>query len=266
MKSNRPITDYCNICGIVKPLSEDHVPPKFWNNHKPKRFSLAFGTLDPAQAKSMFPYKAYNGISYRTICSECNNKLGGSYDKELQRFCEAIAHNLKCDIYVPFISVDIRVNRVTRGVVGHLLAAKNFYDTDCLVDVELRKYLIDDTALPPTDMHLYCYPYQHKNIVVGRDLVPMGVGVPQGMISIISSFPVSFILTDVIVNGMTDLFAKCTNEIDEKKNIILSRRSACIPGTNILRNFAWPINISNDGTPCVLGELASESLVIAEEV
>lgn len=266
MKLNRPTTDCCNICGIVKPLSEDHVPPKFWNNHKAKRFSLAFGTLDPEQAKNSFPYKANNGIAYRSICSECNSKLGGSYDKELQIFCDTIAHSIRSKIIIPTISVDIRINRVARAVAGHFLAAKDFYDDNCLVDVNLRKYLADDSALPPTGMHLYCYPYLYNAIVVGRDLVPMGKDVPQGMLSLISSFPVSFILTDAIVHGMTDLFAKCSNDINEKGNVTLFRKAAFIPGTNTLRHYAWPINISENGAFGVLGGTAIQSLIIATEV
>ncbi len=265
MKSDRPTTDRCNICGHEKPLSEDHVPPKFWNNSKAKRYSLAFGTLDPAQAKHSFPQKANNGIAYRSVCRDCNSKLGGSYDKELQLFCESASRVIKSKLFIPIISADIRVNRVSRGVVGHLLAAKNFYDDKCLIDVALRNYLADDTALPPADLHLYCYPYHHSAIVVGRDLVPVGNDVPKGMISVISSFPLSFILTEASIQGMTDLFAKCSHDIDEKKHVIVSRRSACIPGSNILRHYAWPINISEDGTLGVIGGLAVQSLIIAKE-
>lgn len=263
MKSDRPAIDRCNICGEVKLLSEDHVPPKFWNNKALKRYSVAFGTKDPEGAKNFFPYKDRNGITYKSICNECNNKLGGSYDKELKTFCDELSRSMKSPLCIPLISVSISPDRVAHAVVGHMLAAKNFYDDDCVVDKDLRKYVADENALPPEGMHLYCYPYFHDYIVIGRDMVTVGKNVPESMISMISAFPVAFILTDKIYPGLKDIFALCTGDCSTVSNVVVSLTTACENGTKLLRHPFWPANIGQD-VYGVLSGTTMNSMIIAK--
>lgn len=262
MKSERPEMDRCNICGVVNRLSEDHVPPKFWNNKSLKRYSIAFGAKDPAGATHSFPYKDRKGITYKSICAECNSKLGGSYDKELQKFCDTLAKCINSKLYIRVISTTIKPDRVARAVVGHILAAKNFFDDECIIDKRLRKYMEDESNNPPENMYLYCYPYYHRSIIVGRDMVVLSRNIPEGMISMISSFPVAFLLTEKKFPGMKDIFELCTGNVDTEKKVAITEESAYEYGTNSLKNPLWPINIGGDVSG-VMGGKAIDSMIIA---
>lgn len=162
----------CNICGKHTNLTKDHVPPKFWHNKQMKRYSVSFGVGNPDMAHREFPYKASNGIVFNTLCAECNNTvLGTRGDQDLQQF--VAQYEKKCMNLLagklPF-SINVKANRVARSVVGHMLAAKRFYDEECNVDKVMRKYVLDTSLTPPTDYSLLYYPYpsilcnQHINL------------------------------------------------------------------------------------------------------
>ena len=264
LKSERPEIDFCNICGEKRKLTEDHVPPKFWHNSSQKRYSIAFSTGDPPQAKNLFPWKANHGITYKSICQECNSWLGSEADKEMKVVCDAVHKQLHSKIFLRYASVEIKVNRVARSVVGHMLAAKNFFDVECTIDEKLRAYVLDKTALPPENMYLYYYPYEYDYIVVARDLISGAAGLESAMLSMISSYPLAFLLSNKRIQGMGEMFLKCTTDIDEKKTLLISRSYSTDPRTGIRRPPLWPVDISNNGTPFVMMGEASKSLVIAK--
>ena len=119
----------CNICGEQAKLTEDHVPPKFWNNSKIKFFSQGFGTMDPPRANMPYPQQARKGIVFRTLCEKCNNDLlGDKTDKHLKEFIDIIKTGAPIRRYSHFLNCNVYVNRVARAVTGHILAAKNSYD------------------------------------------------------------------------------------------------------------------------------------------
>lgn len=264
LKSERPEIDFCNICGKKRKLTEDHVPPKFWHNSSQKRYSIAFSTADPPQAKSPFPWKANHGITYKSICQECNSWLGSEADKEMKVMCDAVHKQLHREIFLCYENVEVKVNRVARSVIGHMLAAKNFYDAECTIDNALRAYVLNKTALPPEDMYLYYYPYEYESIVVARDFISGAAGLESAMLSMISSYPLAFLLSNKRIQGMGEMFSKCTTDIDEKKTLLVSRSYSADPRTGIIRPPLWPVDISNNGTPFVIMGQASQSLVIAK--
>lgn len=129
----------CRICGKLDNLTEDHIPPKFWNNSSSKRYSRGFGTNDPEKCCADYPWKARKGIVFQSVCQDCNNRiLGSETDKELKKLCDVFKQNLQYNNR--FFNCRVKPNRVARAVVGHMLAAKDFYDDKCLVDVALREY------------------------------------------------------------------------------------------------------------------------------
>lgn len=249
-KEKRKEYDFCNICGKQKRLTWDHVPPKCCNNHYAiKTNSWIEGV--PKESKYMKKYQ--NGIKYRSLCEECNNKLlGANYDKALEEFTEELTKIIQSSIILPpVVNISIKVNRLCRAICGHLLAAKNFYDDECLIDKKLREYIIDEKKLPPQEMSLLCWIYPYFTIAIMRDInvYPNNEKFlfPKGTISLMNSFPAAYVLsTDKEKCGLFDLFNVCSSDIDEIIRIPVDCRSCYYPNTKNIRSFAWPCNISGD--------------------
>ena len=62
-------------------------------------------------------------------------------DKEMKVMCDVIHKQLHSEIFLRYANAEIKVNRVARSVVGHMLAAKNFFDAECAIDEKLRSYV-----------------------------------------------------------------------------------------------------------------------------
>lgn len=87
-REKRDVKDYCNICGKYGRLTWDHVPPKACDNYD----LVKYGTFFDIQDEDPFYSISQNGIKYRSICSNCNNKLlGSNYDIELINFTNTVA-------------------------------------------------------------------------------------------------------------------------------------------------------------------------------
>ena len=212
--------------------------------------------------ESSYTKKYQNGIKFRSLCDECNNKvLGANYDKVLEEFANQLAIIMQTSIALPpVVKVPIKINRLCRAICGHMLAAKNFYENECLIDKELREYVLDETKLPPKKMSLLYWIYPYSTIAIMRDICVYPshnkYKIPKGLISIMNSFPAAYIIADDEERcGLFDLFSVCSNDIDETVEIPVDCSSCYFPGTKHLRPLAWPCNISDeeDGASFMLG-------------
>ena len=257
-KRKRTQSDFCNICGKYEKLTWDHVPPKCCNNGYPVKTNSWW---DGIPKESQYAKKYQSGIRYRSICSKCNNELGTKYDIVLDKFTKDLTKIIKSTIILPrMIKITVEVNKLCRSICGHMLAAKNFYDTDSLIDMDLRAYVLNETSLPPKKMSLLYWIYLYPMIVILRD-----VGVtpnnekyqfPKGVISIMNSFPVAYIIsTDKEKCGLYDLFNLCSENINEVVEIMVDLNSCYFANTKHYRPGLWPCNVSDeeDGAAFLLG-------------
>jgi hypothetical protein len=100
-----PVYGYCNLCSRLRELTWDHVPPQgsttITRTQLQQFFNKFMITADGQQARYHYaagalkrlgrnrPRISQNGLKFRTICAECNNKvLGGRYDPEIKRVSE----------------------------------------------------------------------------------------------------------------------------------------------------------------------------------
>ena len=279
MNAQTQFSERCNICGEKSKLTEDHVPPKFWNNKTIKYYSQGLGTNDPQKAKTPFPWQARKGIVFRSICEKCNNELlGDKTDIPLKHFIDEIKRGASKMNYSPYLNCVISVNRVARAVIGHLLAAKEFYDDKTKTDAQLREFFLNTASLPPDEMYLYFFFYPYDNIVIARDVVPVRPDKrndpfisPDGTISCLYSYPIAFILRHGGKQKgikMKDLFSYCSKDIDETKNVLFDYSSCYYPNTTLLRHFAWPINVTeeDDGANGLMGGISTKNLIIAKSL
>ena len=63
---------------------------------------------------SSYEKKYQNGIKFRSLCDECNNKvLGANYDKVLEEFADQLTIIIQTSIALPpVMKVPIKINRL----------------------------------------------------------------------------------------------------------------------------------------------------------
>lgn len=274
-KKKRAKKDRCNICSQISDLTWDHVPPKFCNNDSAKDYMLAFGVMDKRNTKNKFPYTSQNGIKFRSICSNCNNYLlGVNLDPEYKALVDNLFLRTQSKLIMPdSFTIEVKPNRLARAVVGHMLAAKNFFDGDCIIDKELRQYFLDTRLSPPADMQLYCFLYPFETIMIVRDVLPFQISnvpnafsVPNSMVSCIYSLPVAFLLTqDCPDLPFDNVFRHCSNNFNEIDYLRFKKSAIYFPETRVVRSPFWPCNITDslEGPAGILGGQSSNDIVMA---
>lgn len=70
----------CNLCELIKPLTEDHVPPKSCQLDEYNKKHWIHYALDP----SATPRYSQGKVKFKTLCGGCNSKLGLEVDDELK--------------------------------------------------------------------------------------------------------------------------------------------------------------------------------------
>lgn len=261
-KQKRAQMDYCNICGAKTILTWDHVPPKACLNSIPVRINQM---MDGMPKYNDYSKSSQNGVKFRSICSTCNNTLlGREYDPELVEFTAGLVSHIQSELeqFLPgFIDVNslppytkkCKINRIARAVCGHILSAKNEFDGQTTIDCRLREYFLDPRLSPPKDYKLLFWFYPYSTITIARDFISKKVfdplvTIPDGVTSIVSSFPLAYLLCSGSYEGMLDdLFAVCDEEID-REIILTVDFKTCLMESGELRHPLWPIYVSEDQT------------------
>lgn len=157
----------CNICQLEKELSEDHVPPKAC---PPAKNIFIYKLLSEMTGDRSFrPRISQNGVTYETICSDCNNKLGNRYDWALGEFSQKIESFVESSLTLPnYFEVECYPNAIMRSVLGHLLAAKTQTD-EVVIDTLIRPCILDNSLPIPNDVHIFYWVYPYEKISILRD-------------------------------------------------------------------------------------------------
>jgi hypothetical protein len=93
----------CHLCGEVRELTYEHVPPKKAFNNSGEYFSYTMDTSTKRWRKySEHPY----GIGSYTLCGPCNNNTGGGYAQAYVEFAkiaakkvDSIPYRTPCDFH-----------------------------------------------------------------------------------------------------------------------------------------------------------------------
>lgn len=241
IKQTRAKIDRCNICGRIRPLTFDHVPPKA-TLLKPNVYaSTALGEF-PTPTRHMIRYQS--GIQYRSIRQECNNKVLGVNDKELAKITDSVAKELLIPGISDTIVVTTKLNRVVRAICGHFVAMKMDFERKNHLDKQIREILFrSDKKLER--LKLYCWFYPYTTVSNARDIVVVGKYHPQGMIGVMASFPLAYMISvkKQDVCGLDDLSAYMTKNIEDDVQVTLHLSTSVYSGTRIYRHFYWPMNI-----------------------
>lgn len=220
----------CNICKQSASLSWDHVPPK--GGLKITKVTsveqitiLQHLTGNPEEQKYCI---SQNGVKYRTLCKQCNERLGHNYDPVLNNFAIGVGEILQSTLKVPPV-IHYRTQPVIliRSILGHLLAAKAFIDNQ-IIDDKIRDFLLDEKAALPEDIKIFYWLYPYREIVVIRDVVmprirgnfsevEVGFGFFTG---ILKYFPVAYLVCNLEqYDGLNELTAYRDLKLQETAEI-----------------------------------------------
>lgn len=220
-KVKRNNIDQCNLCLLTKKLSWDHIPPKG---------GIA---LSSVEIKNIFENLAgreddkydisQNGVKYRTICSDCNSKLGHDFDTTLNEFNSTIGRFLKSSLILPkVIYVKTKPIRLIKSVLGHLVAAKIDIDK-ARFDEQVRRIIFSDTAIIPDDINLFYWVYPYDTTIIMRDFATLAVSGNNKSFVICDAlkyFPMAFIVTNSTeFRGLESLTRYRGLSIDEEVDI-----------------------------------------------
>jgi hypothetical protein len=208
-------TAICNICGNNRKMSKDHIFLKALGNKgkvivKPhhKRFNLKH-------------VRGNDGITFSTICDECNNQLGALYDKPFNDFIVDIIKFtnsvFKTSLKLLSYSACFETipSHIARSVIGHMLAAKLRYDGPYAQD--MRSYVNNSEYTLADKLHLYAWFYcDYKKKALPEYAIPViSSTFDIKIFYIMKSFPVAFVFTDSTFSGegIVDLLGYLNGEI-----------------------------------------------------
>lgn len=244
----------CNICRKKGTLSEDHVPPRsvlfnkiVWMDNFGKQFQKDDGK--PRVRLSQ------NGIRFKTICRECNNRLH-DYDRKLAEFSRSIHNELIENLNnVNYNEVEIECypNAIMRSILGHLLSAK--VETDnVVIDSSIRSVIFDDSKPIPEKVNVYYWFYPYTNVRIVRDFVRMFSNKQFGFNSVIKFPPVGFLITDASnIRGLENF-----HEFKDKNPKYKTKMKLMLRPFN---HEGWPEEVGDDNPFIAGGKSFCNSLV-----
>lgn len=169
LETRGPEIGVCNICGVTSKLTEDHIPPKGVPLVGQAYLSRLVDSLS-AERMEKAPRPFQRGVKYRSICAECNNRrLGAHYDPTLVSYCNGLHLSLARNIYAP-VSLDVKINRLLRAFVGHLLAHGINQHRMGRIQSVLSDYFLCESERFPSEFFAYCWIYPYKPQIVGHGL------------------------------------------------------------------------------------------------
>jgi hypothetical protein len=147
---------------------------------------------------SLKPRQDQNGLTYKTICSECNSLLGSSYDFALANFARKTELFVESNLTLPkTFDVECQPGLVIRSILGHLLAAKTETD-DVNVDKIFREIVLQEERKIPKDIQVYYWIYPYEKTIIYRDFLTRfkikDGNAKVGFFSLIKFYPIAFLV------------------------------------------------------------------------
>lgn len=111
----KEIIDNCHICGKLKGLSWEHIPPKSSGN----KITIKYYTADELLAKDVLSgetdlnnkrfHLSQNGLKMQTICDDCNNVTGSYYVPAYSNLSNLIRYALSAINQIDNLNKSIKI-------------------------------------------------------------------------------------------------------------------------------------------------------------
>ncbi len=256
-KFQREKVSRCNICKKRKHLSWDHVPPKGGIYLSAVEQETVFSHMTVTKVNRKYSI-SQNGVKYRTICKECNEKIGRKFDPVLNGFTRGVGNILKSNLILPsIIYYKAKPNLLIRAILAHLLAAKADIDK-ATMDEQIRNFIFDENANIPDEINIFYWVHPYINTVIIRDVAMLAVrgkfGGEVGFFSIFKYFPIAYLVCNL-------------KEYEDLNELTLYRNSKPQDIIDIpinlkdIRGPEWPESVDNENM--IIGGQSIKSSVFA---
>ena len=185
-----------------------------------------------------------NGVWFRTLCSSCNNNLGGTEDQEITNFYRSVRRLVGSSLtqWPRIMHYEVRPNILLKGILVHLLSA-NESGTPSEFDELVRAIYRGETNLHATPLNVFYWPYRGKELTIVREVVAHANvrNSEPHLIYLIKLKPLSFAVTTSLKFGSRPrLNDYITNHDSLKRTIPLIM-------TQIESNSCWPATVGKQG-------------------
>ena len=206
MGRRNKVSGKCRLCGLLGPLSYEHVPPeaafndgKYYYTAKMEEI-LKLGDSNYeilSLANKSHAKKKQRGIGFYTLCEKCNNTTGSWYGNSFVHWVyQAMAIILKANknptLYYPTYIFPLRI---IKQVLTMFFSVKHeeFGDNN----PALRKFILNrDFQYLPEEIKIYCYyNIEGANRYIGDNVVGSLNNMSPILLSEITFPPMGFVLT-----------------------------------------------------------------------
>jgi len=215
----------CNICLKDKALTNenlswDHVPPKGGidlSTMKARRYDV-----DISVDRTIIQ----NGLKFRTLCSDCNSKLGSFYDIAFNSFLIDVKKYLLSKI-VQFPYVESYPTLLIKGLLAHILATKT---QECCskIDQETRKFIFNSEAILSPDIHVYYWLFPFNCTIIREEEMYFNPYSGEKLhITMLKTFPIAFAVTYKSVLSyphVIELTKLNQNDEEQKSKLIIPKQ------------------------------------------
>jgi hypothetical protein len=249
----------CGICLKRKELSWDHILPNK-GVHYDELVLHSIHQVVNGELIKFRPRLSQDGLKLRTICRDCNSKLGSRYDHALIEFVDTIKLYGESNIYFQGEkSITCKPNAIIRSILGHLIAAKLEIDFS-EYENSMRRHVFNENIPIPESLNVFYWAYPYKNLAVIRDTIMLKQKSQFGEVTgfqIYMFYPVAFLVTDL--NQYENLkslssFNSLPPEKEAKIKINLNEQ----------KDPYWPFKTDDD--IIVLGQAAHNSILGTERI
>jgi len=238
-KKKRNKIDRCNICKIIKTLSWDHVPPQggiVLSSVEIKNIFLLLAGKQNNQFRI-----SQNGVKYRTICSDCNSKIGRDFDPTLNEFNDTLTKYIQSQLILPqILFIKTKPIRLIKAVLAHLTVAKLNVDK-VTFDETVRRIIFDESAEIPDDINIFYWIYPYDTTIIMRDFSVASILGDYSSFSfchLLKYFPIAFIVSDKKeFRGLNSLTKFKTFDLDEEIELPIDLKQ--------VKEYDWPEKVDD---------------------
>ncbi len=187
----------CALCRHYGKLTENHVPPESVGNSD-RWLAQSYLTAvagDPGLVRGRrFP----GGVRFRTLCAECNNKLGGREDQALLNFYQEVTKLVESPFVLPpLMRIPAKPNLIIRGLMAHIVSA-NDTGVPSRFDIEARSIFFGHKPLRLSSWNVFYWLYVGKELFVARSLflAQLFSTLQVHELQVLKIYPLAFLFTD----------------------------------------------------------------------
>ena len=220
----------CAICGEIRKLTYEHIPPKSAFNSQPTKQYNAFQSLGTTNKPWEFDGLKYinmqKGKGVYSLCRECNNNTGAWYGKDYCEFIQKLGNTIMhtkefTNELIQVEAVDIYPLRILKQILSMFLSINKDYELP-----ELSDFVKDKNSKKLDKSKYKICIYLYKGTVTKQiPLCAVGNILTGSMkfVSEIADFPIGIILyvnsdSNLKTEG-TDITDFCSFDYNEKCDV-----------------------------------------------